>query len=439
MIIFVYYILQALEIILFANGIVRLEFHKSRIRILAGIITLVAGAAVYAFCPDENVSMIVGMILLQIVGTLLLFKVRLIEGIFKYNFSSAYASVFHLPVNLIFTILDENAVLYLSDDVRKIVLTIVTIVMIQIISHFIGKNKSMVTWIKDIPIGYFILAWLCGTSTNGITAGIKHISGEINKSVRLLLNIFNFMVSMFLYAVGLGFAVANLWRKQYKRENELKDEYIKKTKEYHQSLSENINEIRRIKHDIDSHLSILSRYAEADDFDNLKRYLKEIIAKQQSQYNDTVIIDVGNSMVSAVITDKMRMVNGEEGISIVCDGTLPEKLLISDYDLCTIFSNLIANSIDACCKLNESERKIHIEFGMKKNSLSIICDNPVEWEVDIEKLNKGHTSKKDRQRHGYGITNIRRAVENYDSDMKMYVKDKMFITKIVFYKAIEQR
>lgn len=49
---------------------------------------------------------------------------------------------------------------------------------------------------------------------------------------------------------------------------------------------------------------------------------------------------------------------------------------------------------------------------------------------------RGYTSKKDKVRYGYGVANVRRAVIAYDSDMEMYVKDGMFVTKIVFYKAV---
>ncbi len=431
---FMYYILQAMEIVLFAKGIVRLEFHKNKVRLLVGVIILLAGALAYAFWPNENVSMIVGMVLLQTLGTIFLFKVRFVEGIVKYWFSSSYASVLHMPINVVLVILDEIVKTKLSDDILQIMLTIIINVLILIISRFIGKHRGVVTWIKDVPLGYFFLAGICGTSTNGITACIRFVAGEVNKISRILLTVLNFIVCIFLYVVGIGFAAANLWRKQYKRESELKDEYIKRTKEYYQSLSANMKEIISIRHDINSHLNILNKYTEAEDWDKLKNYLNKI--REQSQYNNSVIINVGNSIVSAVLTDALRKVSTEENVSIVCEGSLPENLLISDYDLCTIFSNLISNSIEACRKLNKSERQIYIEFSIVKNSLSIICKNPIEWEVDVEQLNSGYTSKKDKLRHGYGIENIRKAVENYDSDMKIYIKDREFITKIVFYKAV---
>lgn len=178
---------------------------------------------------------------------------------------------------------------------------------------------------------------------------------------------------------------------------------------------------------MDSHFIITDKYAESGDSDMLKSYLSKI--KEQSQYENLSVVNVWNSIVSAVLTEAMRPVDSKELISLVCDGTLPEKLSISDYDICTIFSNLMANSIEACRRLTESERRIYIEFSINSNSLCIIFRNPVEWEVDAEHFNGCYTSKSDKLRQGYGAENIKKAVGCYDSDVKIYVKDEMFVKK----------
>lgn len=419
---------------MFVNGVVRLEYHRNRVRLLVGVLVLVSGAAVYAFCPNENTGMIVGMILLQTMGTVVLFEAKLLDGIVKYWFSSAYVSVLHMPFNVLYVILSETVNVNLSNDIKELLFTVLVIVLIICISKYVGKRTGMVVWIKEIPTGYFFLAYLCGTATNGIDACINYVAPEVNQGLRILLNLLNFIVSMFLYAVGIGFALASLWRKYYQEESELKDEYMNKTKEYYQVLTEQMREIRSIRHDINSHLNIIDKYTQAGELDKIKSYIDKI--RKQSQYGSSPIVNVGNSIVSAVLTDAMRKAGIDDKISLVHEGVLPERLLISDYDLCIIFSNLMSNCIEACRRLNEYERQIHIKIAIDGNSLSIVCKNPIEWEVDVEQLNRGYTSKKDKVRYGYGVANVRRAVIAYDSDMEMYVKDGMFVTKIVFYKAV---
>ena len=432
---FFYYILQAIEVIIFAKVIVRLDISKNRVRIAFGAIVLLAGATVYGFYPDKDIRMIVGMILLQTVGTILLFQVRVIEGIVKYMFASAYVCVATMPLDLIYKIFYKVSGIGLDDNILDMVLTVLSSIIFMLLSSCISKHKLLVAWIKEIPLMYFVLAYICGFATEGIEACIRYIEPMANNRIKVILIVLNFIVSMFLYAIGIGFAVANLWRKQYKNESILKDEYIKKTKDYYQSLTEHINEIRSIRHDMNAHLNILGQYASANEIDKVKRYLEEI--REQAYNNNSVIVNVGNAIVSAVITDAMRKIDCKENMTLKCEGVLPERLLISDYDLCTIFSNLMSNSIEACRKLKDNDKQIHMKFINDRKSLSIICKNPIEWEIDERVLNGRYTSKKDKLRHGYGINNIRRVVECYDGEMNMSSDNGMFVTKIVFYKAVE--
>ena len=89
---------------------------------MAGILVLLSGVAVYAFCPDENVGMIIGVILLHTIGTVLLFRARLLEGVVKYWFSSAYVSVLHMPFDLLYIVLGEMVDVNLPDDIRNLYL-----------------------------------------------------------------------------------------------------------------------------------------------------------------------------------------------------------------------------------------------------------------------------------------------------------------------------
>lgn len=45
-----------------------------------------------------------------------------------------------------------------------------------------------------------------------------------------------------------------------------------------------------------------------------------------------------------------------------------------------------------------------------------------------------HTSKKDKENHGFGVGNIRDIVEKYEGNMVMNAEDGIFETVIIFYK-----
>ncbi len=92
---------------------------------------------------------------------------------------------------------------------------------------------------------------------------------------------------------------------------------------------------------------------------------------------------------------------GDE-IVFQCEGHVSEKVAISDYDLCTIFSNLLSNAREACKRLQRKEKRIEILMKEYQKQMLVTIKNPIEWEVDMEKLGT-YTSEEDGEVHGYGI------------------------------------
>lgn len=109
----------------------------------------------------------------------------------------------------------------------------------------------------------------------------------------------------------------------------------------------------------------------------------------------------------------------------LCEGHVPEKVAIRDYDLCTIFSNLLSNAREACERLQTKEKRIHVLLQEYQGQMFVTIKNPVEWDVDTERLGR-YTSKKDGERHGYGLTNVMEAVARYDGEIWFDAGEGMF-------------
>ena len=140
------------------------------------------------------------------------------------------------------------------------------------------------------------------------------------------------------------------------------------------------------------------------------------------------MVDVGNKLVDAIIADG-KSKGRADGIEIECNGKLSGGFIVTDFDLCIIFSNLVSNAIEACRKLEHSERYISITLKREGNTAKIIFANPVEWDVDIENFGE-YTTKKDKLNHGFGINNVRKTVEKYNGQMTVGVEEGEFKTII---------
>lgn len=90
-------------------------------------------------------------------------------------------------------------------------------------------------------------------------------------------------------------------------------------------------------------------------------------------------------------------------------------------DICTIFSNIIDNAIEAV-SLVEGNKYIDISLRKHNNYLVISEKNPCKNKVTIVD-NSIDSTKKDHGNHGFGLVNIKEVVGKYDWDVNLSVNE----------------
>lgn len=108
-------------------------------------------------------------------------------------------------------------------------------------------------------------------------------------------------------------------------------------------------ETRKFRHDLNNHIDILKallaekRYAEADS------YIKSMSEKKE---NIVIRYHSGNTVIDAIINEYCERYKEYE-IAVSIEGYVPDDIQMSNFDLCTIFGNLIANSYEGIYRLSE--------------------------------------------------------------------------------------
>lgn len=200
-------------------------------------------------------------------------------------------------------------------------------------------------------------------------------------------------------------------------------------KEYYDAQVKYINEIRSIRHDIQAHMIVLQYYLESENYDKARAYLCDM--RQHQEVPNLVIRDTGNDLVNAILSDTLS--RSSKKLEFEIDGLLPENMCISEYDICTLFSNLFSNAREACEKLNFTNPLIQMEVIEQENSWFIGIQNPIEWKIRMEG-SRFATSKREKETHGYGTKNIIKVVKQYNGTIDFLVTDRMFRVEIVLPK-----
>jgi len=208
----------------------------------------------------------------------------------------------------------------------------------------------------------------------------------------------------------------------------INEKLLEQQKDYYSMLIEKDKDTKRFRHDIANHFYCMKILFEDEKYDELYSYMNNI---QGAIDKLSTNMQTGNDIVNIVVGDVLgNKINND--IKLKWRGKLPDKLKISNMDLCIIFSNLLKNSVEAVEKIAENtEKKIEVEIKQLENNIIIKVKNPISEKVNIID-NKLITSKLDKNNHGFGSLNIKESVNKYGGNIKYNISEESFLVEIIF-------
>ncbi len=227
------------------------------------------------------------------------------------------------------------------------------------------------------------------------------------------------LIVEFLLVIGIivWWVLESNQKKYYLEQNELKEEVFRTQQEYYKTIYEKDREMRSFRHDVANQLGMLQMFLQGGDMEGAKTHLESINAEfEEVSFHK---IHVGDELLDAVFS-MMNQKAEEKHIQLEIKGRIETKKQYNAYELCTIFSNAISNAIEACEKL-ESRGPICVSI-MEERTLYCTVENPGTEEM-YQQIQLKETSKADKENHGYGVGNIRRAVKRLNGELEYQYKE----------------
>ena len=229
----------------------------------------------------------------------------------------------------------ENLILQLG----SMTLT-VTFVIILRNKDFLSKNKKEFGGASRREIITFNM--LSFSSFGLIFLGVLSYLGytKVVHNETLLLGIIG--VTILLYLSLLSIIDYGARAEYYRRLNQVIENQLNQQLAYYERLEEVNQETRAIKHDIKNHMLVIGELLEAEEIDELKRYVVDITHSIVINKN---VIQTGNSIADAVLNEKY-WIACDNKINMTIDVQLTKHMKIASVDLCTILANSIDNAIE---------------------------------------------------------------------------------------------
>lgn len=232
--------------------------------------------------------------------------------------------------------------------------------------------------------------------------------------------------------ISVGLVIMNDSKNHYKDLLEMNNKLIEQQKAYYQTLIEKEQYTKRFRHDINNHIICLEHLCEQEKYKELSDYIHDM-----QKYMDSlkIRIQTGNEIVNIIVNDLYNK-NMENNIKIKWRGVLPQNTKISSMDLCTIFSNLFTNAMEAVKKLDENtEKMIDVQIKYHQENIVIQVKNPVTEKVKV--MNKRLiTTKDNKDQHGFGSMNVESCVKKYQGSLQYYNLDNEFMVELIFCNII---
>lgn len=243
--------------------------------------------------------------------------------------------------------------------------------------------------------------------------------------VKIRNNIINFSAVLIvpIFMVLIIYLLFNCISKQYfENISLLMEKQVEQQVEHYKKINKLTDDLREFRHDYKNHMICLQSLLNNKQYDEALSYVKSITNQEILDSNKFFS---GNQIADAILTDKNELAQ-KNNCKIIFDGSVSDEISVSN--LCTILSNALDNSIEACSKIDSDETQIIDVKCVASELIQIIrISNP-----NLDNNAVTETSKADRKNHGFGLSNIRRTVERMDGQMIISSQYPTFVLEIEF-------
>ncbi len=190
-------------------------------------------------------------------------------------------------------------------------------------------------------------------------------------------------------------------------------------------LQEYMHQTARLRHDFRHSIRLLSSLAEKGDIDSIQTYL----ARYETSFVENAPANYcANAALNALFSHYHEMAVSA-GIDTNWHMELPELAPANEFDIVSLFGNLIENAIDGCLTVPEGRRYFCLTTEIHHNSrLYIVCTN--NFNGRVRKMKDSYHSTK-HSGNGIGLAAIAAVAEKYSGSAQVSNSETEFFVDVV--------
>ncbi|MBC6005018.1 GHKL domain-containing protein [Paeniclostridium sp. NSJ-45] len=223
----------------------------------------------------------------------------------------------------------------------------------------------------------------------------------------------------------------NIYSYKLDYENKIIKNNVLKEQNYYKKINKEKDKVRALYHDMKNHMICIRNLCEDKNIDGLLQYIDSMEVNIVNYNKSNQDFNTGNMIVDSILRVK-KSICIEKNIDFFEDMDFSKSDFIDMIDICTIFSNLIDNAIEACDKINNPNipKKIILKSKYIDGFCVVLIENTKVNEVKQRKTLL-LTSKKTSYMHGIGLNNVKKTVKKYLGQINFSYSKNDFTVKIM--------
>lgn len=311
--------------------------------------------------------------------------------------------------------------IYLKHEYMNIWSVVFFCITVYFLAHLM-KNVVRVRHGYHIPMGYWITLLILPIGSMFIFSVV--ISSSESRGYEYVL--------IALMLLGMNFATFHLYdvASKYAESKTKEVAYRQLSNSYNRQLElikESNEKVRRIRHDLKAHLSMMNTLVGSGQYDKLAAYLRDYVSDFE-QFDDGR--RTGHVIIDSILNYELDQLPDECEVRLEFD-PVPEELDIFDSDLTIIFYNVLSNAVRALKEDMESH-SYDLKIKYRQGMLLILSKNTHNGRV-ISWNGEYITTKVDEENHGLGLKILKTAAEKYDGEIRVVTTADSFDLELFIY------
>ena len=237
-----------------------------------------------------------------------------------------------------------------------------------------------------------------------------------------------YITAFLLAAVGLSFLIRwYLTRLVDRRIEGFQNDLISRQVDEVENM---YRQMRGWRHDFRNHIQTMLILMENGENQRLKEYLEGLNADLTEVDQ---VLKTGNVMADAILNSKLSLARAK-GIAVNAKAKVPDRMRISDVNLCAMLGNLLDNAIEACLRIEEPEKRfIRVYIGIMKQQLYISVTNSMgkRPEKTGGRFLSSKSGRDEMARFGFGLMRIDVIAEQNGGYVNRQNEEGVFATEVM--------